>query len=72
MIVSRRIFLAGCASFPVVCALRVDPLPAYPARAEAGVGEVWGLRFWARDADGGALSRRTIRAVPAGWHPEFS
>lgn len=72
MIISRRIFLTGCASLPAVCALRADPLPTYPAGAEAGIGEVWGLRFWARDAVGGPVPRRTIKAVPAGWHPEFS
>ncbi|MEL1249102.1 hypothetical protein [Aurantiacibacter gilvus] len=62
MRVSRRGLLAGatgCAALAAV-PVRAAPPGAPSARLVAGVGEVWGMTYWARDAVP-ALTRSTRR-----------
>lgn len=71
MILSRRMFVAGCASLPVLSSVKAAPLLAQPAAAPACVGEVWGLPFWASGAEPAAMTSRRKPATPPAWHPEF-
>lgn len=72
MIVSRRLFMAGCASLPVLASVKAAPLLAQPAAAPACVGDVWGFTFWAHGAEPAISARRRSPAMPPAWHPEFN
>lgn len=72
VILSRRLFVAGCASLPALAALKAAPLFAQPAAGQACVSELWGLPFWANGAEPAVKARRRKPATPTAWHPEFS
>lgn len=73
----RREFLKAGA---LACALPGLPVLAgiqqVAKTRSAGVGELWGMAFWAADgADGGLVSKPVRRAALAHlpqWHPEFA
>ena len=72
MILSRRLFLAGCASLPALSSVKAAPLLRTGPATIAGVGEVFGLPYWARATIPAVTARRRAPEVPAAWHPEFS
>ena len=71
MIVNRRLFMAGCASLPLVTSLKSVPGLAAVAATPACVGEVWGLPFWAKGVEQAPMAFRRKPSAPPAWHSEF-
>jgi len=71
MKLSRRHLLLASGGIAFLPMIRPGFASLLLGGAAAGIGEVWGLVYWSRDAMPAPVIPARSRTLPRAWHPEF-